>query len=100
MVSYKALNTITEASRSQTRDGIRNGDRCQTAAVLEAIVPQTPYGIYNTSKGHSFGNNHLPRESPAGHWSCLICCIQIVVNAIYYYVKSPYGMEAKEQSEE
>ena len=146
MVSYKALNTLSEATRSQTCDGIRNGDgcqtaatieaivsqtcdgirngdgyqtaatieatpaqtcdgigngdRCQTAAVLEAKVSQTCDGIYNTINGYFFGNNHFPRISPTGHCGCLICSIQIVGNAIYYYGIPPNGMEAKEQSEE
>ena len=34
MVSYKALNTTSEAAISQARDGVGNGDGGQTATVI------------------------------------------------------------------
>ena len=59
MVSYKALNTITEAATSQTRDGVGNGDGGQTAATHEALNSQTRDGICDASKRHSFGNHYI-----------------------------------------
>ena len=38
MVSYKALNTVTKAVTSQTRDRVGNGDGGQTAAIRVSIT--------------------------------------------------------------
>ena len=53
MVSYKALNTTTEAPMSQTRDGVRNGDGVQTAAILEAEISQARDGVGNGDGGQT-----------------------------------------------
>ena len=47
MVSYKALNTTSEATPSQARDGVGNGDGDQTAATSEAATSQTRDGVGN-----------------------------------------------------
>ena len=53
MVSYKALNTTTEANISQARDRIRNGDRGQTAAIPEASISQARDKIRNGDRGQT-----------------------------------------------
>ena len=53
MVSYKALNTKIEATFSQTRDGVGNGDGGQTAAFIEAAISQTPDGVGNGDGGQT-----------------------------------------------
>ena len=47
MVSYKALNTVTEAKSSQTGDGVGNRDARQARATTEARFPQTGDGVGN-----------------------------------------------------
>ena len=47
MVSYKALNTSGEAAIVQTRDGVGDGDRGQTAAIRETPFSQTRNGVGN-----------------------------------------------------
>ena len=82
MVSYKALNTISEAAFSQTcdrvgngdggqtaaiseavtshtRDGVGNGDGGQTAAILEAAICQTRDGICDAIINHCFRNHYV-----------------------------------------
>ena len=59
MVSYKALNTTFEAASSQTLDGVGNGDGGQTAASLEAAIPQARDGIASTINNHSFRDYNL-----------------------------------------
>ena len=53
MVSYKALNTEKEATLSQTRDGVGNGDGGQTAATHEAVISQTRDGVGNGDGGQT-----------------------------------------------
>ena len=59
MVSYKALNTTSEAVILQARDGVGKGDRGQSAATSEAVIPQSRDGIGETFKRHCFGNHHI-----------------------------------------
>lgn len=42
MVSYKALNTISECTITDRGDGVRDGDRSQTSATTEC--PTTDRG--------------------------------------------------------
>ena len=53
MVSYKALNTASEATFSQPRDGVGNGDGGQTAAMSEAPFSQTRDGVGNGDGGQT-----------------------------------------------
>ena len=117
MVSYKALNTISEAVISQTRDGVGNGDGGQTAAIPEAVNSQTRDGVGNgdggqtaatieaeTSQtrdgicdaiiGHCFRNHYVAgvciiKLSIISDRSRLVGCIQIVEDSIYLCVMSP-----------
>ena len=47
MVSYKALNTTSEAMFSQTGDGVGNRDARQATAPREAPFSQTGDGVGN-----------------------------------------------------
>ena len=119
MVSYKALNTKIEATFSQTRDGVGNGDGGQTAATSEAILSQTRDGVGNGDGGqtaaiieavnsqtrdgicdvsisHCFRNHYVTGVfimerivSLKSDRSRLVGCIQIVEDSIYLCVMSP-----------
>ena len=62
MVSYKALNTISEAVISQTRDGVGNGDGGQTAATREAPFSQTRDGVGNGDGGQTAATLEAPNS--------------------------------------
>ena len=147
MVSYKALNTIIEATLSQTgygvgnRDagqaraeeatlsqtgyGVRNRDAGQARAFWEAPASQTGYGVRNhdagqarafwealiSQTGYGVGRPIHPNRlrdndrafvfgTTISHTGRFIFRVQVVVNAIHFYLVRPSGEDSQEEEKE
>ena len=83
MVSYKALNTVSEAVMSQTRHRRRNVNGPEGRTVKEAVISQTRHAICNIVIRNAFWNDYFRLRTAK---LCKLCSlrrsVQIVLESV------------------
>ena len=100
MVSYKALNTVTEAIFSQTGDGVGNRDARQAWATREAIFSQTGDGVSGSvhlDGLRDYNCSFVKAITTISHAGSFVFLVKIVENAIHFHIVRPSGEDSQEE---